>query len=150
MCNQIDNQYSNRLKVNIDGEQNVQIKHLDWLSASDKYLGSIAYDTIIGSDLTYTLDMLLPLAQLLQRLINLKKPSPTAWIACTQRGSDSISAFLKHVNNVGLHFTLVTQLTTSEYSVVSHEPIHKVFVNQHEFPVISHKVWFFSMHLVQK
>eukprot|EP00093_Oithona_nana_P010856 10856.XXX_32747_33919_1 [CDS] Oithona nana genome sequencing. len=115
-----------------DPRQDIFIKHLDWSSVSDEVLRSLDYDVIIGSDLTYTLSMLLPLAQLLKRLLDLKNDaSVEAYIACTQRGiSESISAFLQCLSQVGLKYCVAHQSidTASCISTSSHEPMHKVFI----------------------
>ena len=117
-----------RVKNSEGHEQQVNVRFLDWLNASDELLKSIDYDVIIGSDLTYTISMLLPLAELLKRLLKLKEKHVEAWIACTQRGSDSIAIFLTHLKEVGLEYSLASQFTLSLNNVISHEPLHKVFI----------------------
>ena len=116
------------LKTDQGQEQQVNIRFLDWLNASDELLQSIDFDVIIGSDLTYTISMLLPLAELLKRLLKLKTKHVQAWIACTQRGSDSIAIFLTHLKEVGLEYSLASQFTLNLNNVISHEPMHKVFI----------------------
>ena len=110
-----------------DPQQDIFIKHLDWSSVPDEVLHSLDYEVIIGSDLTYTLSMLLPLAQLLKRLLDLKNVE--AYVACTQRGTESISAFLQRLSQVGLKYCLAHQsIDTLCISSSSHEPMHKVFI----------------------
>ena len=113
-----------------DPQQDIYIRHLDWLNTSDEVLQSLEFDVIVGSDLTYTPSMLLPLAQLIKRLLNLKEKSCQAYIACTQRGvRESIAAFLQHVLDVGLRYSLASQLIDASSCIsVSHEPLHKVFI----------------------
>ena len=44
-------------------DKEIAVKYLDWLDYSDEYLDSFDFNIILGSDLTYAVEMLGPLAK---------------------------------------------------------------------------------------
>lgn len=112
--------------------QSIKIQHLDWLDCSNDVIDSLDYDIIFGADLTYTLCLLQPLAQLLKRLLMAKKSKccNSAFIACTHRKVGSIEAFLQHVQDEGLEYSVAWRTTfgPQDGCVVSHEPLHTVTI----------------------
>ena len=70
--------------------------------------------------------MLGPLSQLLKRLI--KSKSCKAYIACTHRNAESISKFLGHLDENGLHYSLALKTTCFQNNLVAHEPLHAISI----------------------
>lgn len=111
-------------------EQGIQIQHLDWLDCSDELIESLDYDIIFGADLTYTLCLLQPLANLIKRLLKAKSECNSAFIACTHRKVGSIETFLQHVQDEGMDYSVAWRTTfgPQDACVVSHEPLHTVTI----------------------
>lgn len=115
---------------NIDSwkcDQNITVTKLDWLDCTDQQINNLDFNLIFGSDLTYVLSMLHPLAILLRRLLC---KAPKAYIACTHRSVNSIEAFLGHLKDENLKVRLALKSTFSpqDNCVLSHEPLHKISI----------------------
>lgn len=118
----------------IDHERVAFVRYLDWLQCTDEFIDALDYNVIVGSDLTYTLSMLLPLAQLIRRLLSKKKAAfgneIAAYIACTHRDADTVNAFLRHSAEVGLSCTAVIKSSfgPNDGLTITHEPLRPVTI----------------------
>lgn len=112
---------------------NVRVQYLDWLDYSQEDIERLDYQVVFGSDLTYSTDLLPPLAKLLHKLLSKKSggsKKKEAYISCTHRNGDSIRLFLDKLTETGLQYEVAFKATfgPSDGLVINHEPLRTVSV----------------------